>query len=313
MLGVSALCVLTLVMLWQGMPPQALVPTLGVFAAAAFRMLPSVHRISMAIQSLRYVTETVHTIVSELAMDEPSGLHIPEKLVHFRNEISLRDISYRYANSVAPALDNLDIRIPFGACVGIIGTSGAGKSTLVDILLGLLRPTSGCVLVDNVDISKHLRGWQKLVGYVPQSIYLCDDTIRANIAFGVPDQEIDDSALMLALRAAQLDAFVSELPDGAQTLVGERGVRLSGGQRQRIGIARALYHDPQVLVLDEATSALDNDTEQGVMAAVDRLHGTKTIIIIAHRLSTVSNCDMLYRLENGRVTKAGTFAEVVRT
>ncbi len=312
MLGVTALCLLTLVMLWQGMDPQALVPALGVFAAAAFRMLPSVHRISMAIQSLRYVTETVHTIVSELAMNKPLGLPPSEKPITFGSEVSLKNISYRYAKAVAPALDQIDIRIPASSCVGIIGTSGAGKSTLVDILLGLLSPTGGRVLVDDVDISRCLRGWQKIVGYVPQSIYLCDDTIRANIAFGVPEQEIDDTALMLALKAAQLDGFISELPDGVNTLVGERGVRLSGGQRQRIGIARALYHDPQVLVLDEATSALDNETEKGVMSAVDRLHGKKTIVIVAHRLSTVSNCDMLYRLEDGRVTQTGTFAEVVQ-
>lgn len=312
MLGVSALCLLTLIMLWQGMKPEALVPTLGVFAAAAFRMLPSVHRLSMAMQSLRYLTETVHTIVSELSVGSSASLPAPEKPVRFRKEIDLRGIHYCYANSSTQALSNVSVKIPFGSCVGIIGTSGAGKSTLVDILLGLLSPASGCVLVDGVDISKHLRGWQKIVGYVPQSIYLCDDTIRANIAFGLPEQEIDDTALMLALKAAQLEGFVSELPDGVNTLVGERGVRLSGGQRQRIGIARALYHDPQVLVLDEATSALDNETEKGVIAAVDRLHGKKTIVIVAHRLSTVSNCDMLYRLENGRVTQTGSFSEVVQ-
>jgi ABC-type multidrug transport system fused ATPase/permease subunit len=194
--------------------------------------------------------------------------------------------------------------------VGIVGTSGAGKSTLVDVILGLLAPTSGRVTVDGVVIAGHLRGWQNIVGYVPQVIYLCDDTIRANVAFGVPADRIDDAALRRALQAAQLESFVADLPDGENTLVGERGVRLSGGQRQRIGIARALYHDPQVLVLDEATSALDTDTEKGVMEAVEALHGAKTLVVIAHRLSTVANCDLLYRLEKGRIEQAGSYAEV---
>ena len=190
------------------------------------------------------------------------------------------------------------------------GGSGAGKSTLIDIILGLLPPTAGCVSVDGVDIQGNLRGWQNLVGYVSQTIYLCDDTIRRNIAFGVPEKEIDDAAVRRALVSAQLDGFVDGLPEGVQTFVGERGVRLSGGQRQRIGIARALYRDPQVLVLDEATSALDSQTEREVMAAVNSLHGAKTLIIVAHRLSTVAECDLLFRLEGGRVIQSGTFAEV---
>jgi ABC-type multidrug transport system fused ATPase/permease subunit len=207
----------------------------------------------------------------------------------------------------------VSIRIPHGTAVGIIGGSGAGKSTAVDVLLGLLEPSSGKVTVDGIDIRGNPRGWQDMVGYVPQSIYLCDESLRANVAFGVPPEEIDEQALGRAIRAARLDDFVASLPDGLSTVVGERGVRLSGGQRQRIGIARALYHDPSVLVLDEATSALDTATESEVMDAVNALHGAKTLVIIAHRLSTVEQCDVVYRLEQGRVVGAGKLAEVVKT
>jgi ABC-type multidrug transport system fused ATPase/permease subunit len=229
----------------------------------------------------------------------------------FCDAIALEDVTFRYEERRQPALDRVSIRIPRCASVGLIGGSGAGKSTLVDVILGLLPPTSGRTTVDGVDIHGDLRGWQMLIGYVPQSIYLGDDTIRRNVAFGLPDELIDDAAVRRALTAARLDEFVASLPNGLDTLVGERGTRLSGGQRQRIGIARALYHDPQVLVLDEATSSLDDATEKEVMAAVNSLHGTKTLIIVAHRLSTVADCDVLYRLDGGRVVQSGTFAEVV--
>jgi ABC-type multidrug transport system fused ATPase/permease subunit len=189
--------------------------------------------------------------------------------------------------------------------VGIIGPSGSGKSTLIDVLLGMLVPAQGQVTVDGEDIHENLRRWQDQIGYVPQAIFLTDDTLRRNVAFGIADEEIDDAAVDRALAAAQLEEFIASLPEGKQTMVGERGVRLSGGQRQRIGIARALYHDPSVLVLDEATSALDTATEQEVMQAVTALHGTKTIVIIAHRLTTVAGCDRLYRLQEGSVVAEG--------
>ncbi|MFM8802532.1 MAG: ATP-binding cassette domain-containing protein, partial [Planctomycetia bacterium] len=234
----------------------------------------------------------------------------PVQPLRFREAIALEAVSYRYPRSDQTVLDSVSLTIPHGGSVGFVGGSGAGKSTLVDVILGLLPPTAGRVAVDSVDIQANLRGWQDRVGYVSQTIYLCDDSIRRNVAFGVPEEAIDEQAVRRALAAARLDAFVDGLPDGADTRVGERGVRLSGGQRQRIGIARALYHDPQVLVLDEATSALDTETEQEVMAAVNALHGTKTLIIVAHRLSTVSDCDRLYRLDGGRVVASGTVAEV---
>ena len=196
--------------------------------------------------------------------------------------------------------------------MGIVGPSGSGKSTLVDVVLGLLTPDVGQVQVDGQDIQHCLRDWQDQIGYVPQSIYLTDDTLRRNVAFGLPGDEIDASAVQRAIRAAQLEEFVADLPDGLDTIVGERGIRLSGGQRQRIGIARALYHDPAVLVLDEATSALDAATERGVMQSVTALHGTKTILIVAHRMSTVEHCDRLYRMHKGKVVAEGTPAEMLR-
>jgi ABC-type multidrug transport system fused ATPase/permease subunit len=200
----------------------------------------------------------------------------------------------------------MTLRIRKGESVGFVGPSGSGKSTLVDVILGLLTPGCGQVLVDAEDIQKNLRAWQDQIGYVPQSIYLTDDTLRRNVAFGLASEAIDDTAVAHAVRAAQLEEFVAALPKGLETIVGERGVRLSGGQRQRIGIARALYHDPAVLVLDEATSALDTATEEGVMQAVTALHGSKTLLIVAHRLSTVAHCDRLFRLEQGRIAAETT-------
>ena len=204
------------------------------------------------------------------------------------------------------------MNIRSGESVGLIGSSGSGKSTLVDVLLGLLTPAAGQVRVDGKNIQPHLRGWQDQIGYVPQSIYLIDDTLRRNVAFGLPDEQIDDALVSKAINAAQLEKFVASLPEGLETLVGERGVRLSGGQRQRIGIARALYHDPAVLVLDEATSSLDAAAERSVMDAVTRLQGSKTLLIVAHRMTTVEHCDRLYRLEQGRIVAEGTPAEMLQ-
>ena len=198
--------------------------------------------------------------------------------------------------------DGADLTIPIGASVGIVGTSGAGKSTVVDILLGLLEVRSGKILADGKDVQENYRAWLKNIGYIPQMIFMLDDTIRKNVAFGVPEDKIDEDRLWEVLREAQLDEFVKTLPDGLETGIGERGIRLSGGQRQRIGIARALYNNPEVLILDEATSALDNDTEAAIMESINRLHGKKTLVIIAHRLQTIEKCDLVYRVENGKAT-----------
>ena len=218
-------------------------------------------------------------------------------------EILLKDITYRYPNSDVLIFNHATMCIPVGKSVGIVGTSGAGKTTVVDILLGLLRLQGGSILADGVEVREHYESWLKNIGYIPQSIFMIDSTIRKNVAFGCADDEIDDGKVWQALREAQLDEFVRGLPEGLDTGIGERGIRISGGQRQRIGIARALYEDPEVLVLDEATSALDNETEAAIMDSINRLHGRKTLIIIAHRLQTIEKCDMVYRVEDGQVAE----------
>lgn len=305
LLAVIGLAAVVLSVIGQGKPLDQLVPTLGLFAAAAFRLMPSINRVIGASQRVRYTLPVINTLYHELhSLETPQ---MPEHVgpIEFRSALVLDKISFRYPAAEVSALSDISIRIPVGACVGFIGGSGAGKSTLVDLVLGLLTPSSGTIAVDGVDIQSRLRGWQDQIGYVPQTIFLTDDTVRRNVAFGLADDKIDEAAVGRALKAAQLEDFVESLQDGVETVVGERGVRLSGGQRQRIGIARALYHDPAVLVLDEATSALDAATELGVMQSVLALQSEKTILIVAHRLSTVARCDWLYRLEHGRVVEEG--------
>jgi ABC-type branched-subunit amino acid transport system ATPase component len=311
LVAVTTLCTLAGTMLWQGRDSRDMVSSLGLFATAAFRLIPSVNRLALAAQNFRFSSSGLEALQNDLRLS--SSPSPAAQRIGFERSIALEGVVFRFSAAAAPALDGVTIRIPHGAAVGIIGGSGAGKSTAVDVLLGLLEPTGGKVTVDGVDIRNNLRGWQNLVGYVPQSIYLCDESLRENVAFGMPPEEIDEQALERAIKAARLDEFVATLPEGLATVVGERGVRLSGGQRQRIGIARALYHDPPVLVLDEATSALDTTTESDVMAAINALQGAKTLVIIAHRLSTVEQCDIVYRLDRGRVVSSGTLAEVVRT
>jgi ABC-type multidrug transport system fused ATPase/permease subunit len=275
------------------------------FAAASFRLLPSVNRILGSAQSLRYGLPVIGSLYAELGVLASAQAPSDRNRMPFRESLELHQVTYVYPGKVDPALREISLRIRKGESVGFIGASGAGKSTLVDILLGLLSPNAGQVRVDSQDIKDHLRNWQDQIGYVAQSIFLTDDTLRRNIALGLPDKQIDEEALWRAVCAAQLAEFVNSLPEGLDTVVGERGVRLSGGQRQRIGIARALLHDPALLVLDEATSSLDTATEGEVMEAVRALHGTKTIIIVAHRLSTVQQCDRLYRLDQGRIVQEG--------
>jgi ABC-type multidrug transport system fused ATPase/permease subunit len=312
LLAVSGLAILVTSMMVQERSLEVVLPTLGLFAAAAFRLIPSANRILSAVQSLRYIQSVIDTLHTELNLPTPSIADDCATVTPFRATLELCRITYTYPSATKPAINDISLTIKHGESVGFIGASGAGKSTLVDILLGLLPPNEGEVRVDDKDIQVNLRNWQDQVGYVPQSIFLTDDTLRRNVAFGIPESQIDDDAITRAIQAAQLDEFVANLPDGLRTLVGERGVRLSGGQRQRIGIARALYHDPAVLVLDEATSSLDTTTEGDVIQAVTALQGKKTIIIVAHRLSTVEHCDRLYRLEGGRVVAEGTSVEIVK-
>ena len=305
LLAVTGLAMLVLVMLAQGREAASIVPTLGLFAVAAFRLVPSVNRILMSVHALRHCLPPINTIYEELQLAAPEPSLHTNRTSGFQTRIDLSNISYTYPDAMAEALQGLCLTIRKGETIGFIGPSGAGKSTLVDVILGLLTPSAGGVVVDGQDIQLNLRDWQDQIGYVPQSIYLTDDTLRRNVAFGLPDEQIDDVAVKHAIRASQLEQFVGSLPYGLETVVGERGVRLSGGQRQRIGIARSLYHDPAVLVLDEATSALDTAAESGVMQAIMALRRSKTILIVAHRVSTVAHSDRVYRLEKGRIAEEG--------
>ena len=311
LIAVIGLASVVLVMIAQGDSPSAIVPTLGVFAAAAFRLLPSANRVLGSVQNVRYAVPVVEVLTEEFRLLAPTAPAQHGARLPFESDLALEGVSFRYDGAHVPALSGVTLRVPRGSTVGLIGTTGAGKSTLVDIILGLLAPAEGVVRVDGVDIQTRLRGWQDQIGYVPQSIYLTDDSLARNVAFGLPAEVVDEAAVWRALTAAQMADFVRDLPQGIHTEVGERGVRLSGGQRQRIGIARALYHDPAVLVLDEATSSLDTRTERDVMQAINALHGEKTIIIVAHRLSTVEHCDRLYRLEKVGVVEEGSTARVL--
>ena len=304
-IAVGALAVLVVVLLSQGRSLASLLPTLGLFAAAAFRVMPSANRIMNSIQIMRHAKPAIHSLATEMEALAPIESPRVAQPLRFEREVVVRNVTFTYPGNESPALLGVTVAVRAGQSIGLVGGSGSGKSTLIDVILGLLAPQSGAVSVDGVDVRDNLRSWQNRIGYVPQQIFLTDDTLRRNIAFGIPDAEIDEAALQRALRAAQLEAFAASLPAGLETMVGERGVRLSGGQLQRIGIARALYHDPTVLVLDEATSALDTTTERDVMSAVAALHGAKTVIIVAHRLSTVAECDYLYRLEGGKIVEMG--------
>jgi ATP-binding cassette, subfamily B, bacterial PglK len=305
LLTIGALAVLIVTILAQGGEIRDIIPKIGLFAVSAFRLMPSVNRIIVAAQTLKYCSPVIDILQKELDLPIEEEIEAATTATSFKNRLELKDISYTYPEAAIPAINNISLSIKQGSSVGFIGKSGSGKSTLVDILLGLLKPDSGTISADGADIQQNMRGWQNQIGYVPQSIYLTDDTLRKNIAFGLCDEDIDENAVKKAISAAHLTEFVERLPKGLNTLVGERGVRLSGGQRQRIGIARALYHNPAILVLDEATSALDTATEQGVIEAVNALQGTKTIIMVAHRLSTIEKCDEVYNLLNGEIESHG--------
>lgn len=281
------------------------IPQLAVFAVAAFRLLPSVGRINEHLSVVLYAFPSLDLIYNDLREIEQLETKEQERdeAWKFTDKIAVKDVTYCYPGGESSVIEKASFSIEKGKTVAFVGASGAGKSTMVDILLGLLKPQRGVIYADGMNIYKNLPTWQKEIGYIPQTIYLSDDTIRSNVAFGIVREEIDEQAVVHALRQAQLYDFVESLPDGLDTYVGDRGVRLSGGQRQRIGIARALYHDPEILVLDEATSALDNDTENAVMEAIDSLQGKKTILIIAHRLTTIKNANVIFEVEDGKVTQ----------
>ncbi|MCI9141666.1 MAG: ABC transporter ATP-binding protein [Lachnospiraceae bacterium] len=290
----------------SGASTENMLEMLSTLGAAAFVLLPAVNRINNQILAITYckppfmgVSDNLQEEIRDNKVDMSFAADVEEKLP-LEHTVELKNIVYAYPNTDKLIFDHADLTIPIGASVGIVGTSGAGKSTIVDILLGLLEVKSGTIYADGREVKAEYRRFLKNIGYIPQMIFMLDDTIRKNVAFGVPEEKIDQARVWEVLREARLDEFVKTLPEGLDTGIGERGIRLSGGQRQRIGIARALYHDPEVLILDEATSALDNDTEAAIMESINRLHGRKTLVIIAHRLQTIEKCDLVYRVEDGK-------------
>ncbi|MBF1001676.1 MAG: ABC transporter ATP-binding protein [Lachnospiraceae bacterium] len=295
-----------LFLMQTGVSIRQVAPSLSVLALAAARLLPSANRINTYTTSIAYfepffmnVSDHLQAEIHDEDMTYDEHVYRRRETVEklpLHREISLENISYKYPNTDVYILKEANLKIPVGKSVGIVGTSGAGKTTIVDVLLGLLAPAEGRILADGVEVRAHYKEWLKNIGYIPQTIFMLDSTIRKNVAFGVPDDEIEEERVWAALKEAQLDTYIRSLPDGLDTSIGERGIRLSGGQRQRIGIARALYEDPEVMVLDEATSALDGETEAAIMESINRLHGKKTLVIIAHRLTTIEKCDLVYRV-----------------
>jgi ATP-binding cassette, subfamily B, bacterial PglK len=310
LLMVFGMTSLILMMISTNNSLNSIIPTLGIFALSAFRLMPSMNRILAAVQEVRYTTPLIDNLFADwISKDQESkSLSDIKKINH---EISIENVNFIYPGIKNNALNSLNMKIKKGSSVGIIGPSGAGKSTLVNLILGLIEPLNGEILIDGVNIHNNLRSWQDQIGYVPQDIYLIDESLRNNIAFGIPTNEIDSKKITNAIVSACLSEFVDELPDGLDTFVGERGLRLSGGQRQRIAIARALYHNPEVLILDEATSALDFDTEKEILKVVNNLQGLKTIIMIAHRHSTIQECDVIYKIESGEIIRHGSAKEML--
>ena len=299
-----------LVAMATGTPLEDLVAPITVLAAAAARLIPSANRINNYLTSIAYFEPFLMNVSDNLQEEIHDGSisynsedyrkKIEVKKLPVNKSILLKDITYKYPNSDKYVLEHADMEVPVGKSVGIVGTSGAGKTTIVDVMLGLLQTESGHIYADGVDVMTDYPGWLKNIGYIPQTIFMLDSTIRKNVAFGYADEDIDDEKVWQALKEASLDEYARSLPEGLDTGIGERGIRLSGGQRQRIGIARALFEDPEVLVLDEATSALDNDTEAAIMDSINKLHGRKTLVIIAHRLQTIEKCDMVYSIKDGK-------------
>ncbi len=310
----GGMILIVLVYLRNGQSISTILPTISLFAFAGYRLMPELQQMFAAISAIRFNNAALENLLEDMdTFPAPRRLQPAKTDCSFHDSIVFSNVSFRYPNAKEFALRNLSLTIHANQTIGIVGRSGAGKTTFVDLVLGLYVPEEGEVLIDNVRLTAdRLPGWRYMIGYVPQHIFLCDDTITNNIAFGVPPSEIDQQQVIEAARLAHLDEFVSTLSEGYATIVGEKGVRLSGGQRQRIGIARALYHKPQLLVMDEATSALDGATESAVMDAINELSGQKTILLIAHRMTTVEQCDSIYMFEQGSLIATGTFDELLQ-
>lgn len=311
-IAVTALMGLLVWAVLDGRDPSAFISILAVFAAAIYRLMPAIVRIAQALQNMRFGHEAINVVHAGIMRAEVAKRDRPAaRSAAFSGEISLKDVSFSYAKGGPPALDGITLRIGKGEAVAFVGFSGAGKTTLADLILGLHRPDRGSIAINDVGYPDLLAIPRGAFGYVPQDPFLIDDSVRRNIALGILDEDIDEMQIMRAVKAAALEEFIASLPDGLDTVVGDRGVRLSGGQRQRIGIARALYPDPDILVLDEATSSIDMTTEADITAAINLLHGRKTLIIVAHRLSTVRECDRIVFLERGRLVATGTYDELI--
>lgn len=307
---VATVLLVVLILMLQSQQLTDFLTTLSLFAVAAFRIMPSINKITRNMTTIKNKKPALDVIYSDLIENDSETSnevqtaaynHSDSSEKNFHNSIMVENVSYTYPNSGGTTLKDISLTLPIGHSMAFVGATGAGKTTLIDLILGILSPTNGTIKVDGKEMNsiKHL--WNSSIGYIPQTIYLSDDSILRNVAFGIEDDKIDREAVMRAVKQANLDKFVDSLPNKVETSVGESGARLSGGQRQRIGIARALYHNPEILFMDEATSALDNQTEKEVMKAIDSLKGQKTLMIIAHRLSTIEKCDMIIELEDGKV------------
>ena len=316
-IAVAGIMSIAVVMHLQGRPIANIIPVIALFGVAIVRLMPTIQMVTQLATDLRFHIVSVNPVYDDLTAlrkysEEFKTDRRRKAKTTLMDTISIRDLHYHYPQSEEQALNGVSLDISKGKAIAFVGPSGAGKTTIVDVLLGLLEPQKGEVLVDGKNIFDSISAWQRNIGYIPQFIYLADDTMRRNIAFGISDEHIDEDMLRRAVEQAQLSELVARLPEGLDTVIGERGTRLSGGQRQRIGIARALYYNPQVLVMDEATSALDNITEKQIIDSIDALKGERTIVMIAHRLTTVMNCDVLYMMDQGRIVDAGTYGELLK-
>ena len=296
------------VMLASGREISGMLAQISAFAMAAVRLMPSANRMNTYLNAISFLEPSLRTVcedvdTTEMIKRRKKTEEVKEDcLKEIKDKIEIKDLLYRYPNAEEPIFDHVGMTIPVGKSVAIIGPSGAGKTTIVDVLLGLLDPQEGEIVADGVDVKQNYASWLSKIGYIPQTIFMIDDTIKNNIAFGVPEREIEEERVWEVLEEAQLADHIRSLPNGINTGIGEKGVRMSGGQRQRLGIARALYHNPEILVFDEATSALDNDTEAAIMESINHFRGKKTMVIIAHRLGTIKDCDLVYKVDNGRIT-----------
>ncbi|MBC2717410.1 MAG: ABC transporter ATP-binding protein [Desulfobacteraceae bacterium] len=319
--AVSGLLCITILLIFLGQKVESMAPTLVLFAVSFVKLKASISQVVNGVNQIRFGVVSIKPVYTDLKLLETSKRkNVPkstgistQRSWDFSKELRLEGVSYRYPGCKEFALKDIHLNLPKSHCIALVGQTGSGKTTLVDVILGLLEPESGRIIVDGRDIHTDLPAWQTNIGYIPQFIYLTDDSVRHNIALGLDDSEINDDQLWQAIRVTQLKSFVQDLPQGIETIIGEGGIKLSGGQRQRIGIARALYHNPEVLIMDEATSALDNATEKAVVDSIHQLKGEKTIIMIAHRLSTVQNSDTLYFMKNGQIKLSGKYKELIHT